>query len=93
MKDLNSILLVYFGVISIITVSITSLDKFFAKRDMRRISEKALLILAFLGGSPAEYLTMKLIRHKTLHRKFMVGLPVMMLLQVVGILAMIYLNN
>lgn len=92
MTPLSTALTVYFTAISLITIAATALDKLFAKKNMRRISEKALIILALLGGSPAEYVTMRLIRHKTLHRKFMLGLPLIMLLQlgVIFILAYLY---
>lgn len=92
MTPLSTALTVYFTAISLITIAATALDKLFAKKNMRRISEKTLIILALLGGSPAEYVTMRLIRHKTLHRKFMLGLPLIMLLQlgVIFILAYLY---
>lgn len=93
MTDYLSILLVYFGIVSVITAAVTCLDKIFAKRSMTRVSEKALLLLALFGGSPAEYLTMRLIRHKTLHKKFMVGLPAMMFLQLSAFFIFMYLNN
>ena len=50
-------------------------------RPTHRVSEKSLLILALLGGSVAELLTMLKIRHKTKHKKFMIGLPVIIFLQ------------
>ena len=81
MTPLSTALTVYFAAISLITIAATALDKLFAKKNMRRIPEKTLIILSLLGGSPAEYVTMRLIRHKTLHRKFMLGLPLIMLLQ------------
>ena len=76
--------LIYFAVISLITVIITAYDKRAAKKNPRkRVPEKVLLALAFCGGSLAELLTMLKIRHKTKKLKFMVGLPVILLLQAV----------
>lgn len=43
--------------------------------------ESTLLLIGVLGGSPAMLLTMRKIRHKTRHAKFMVGLPVILVLQ------------
>ena len=40
-----------------------------------------LLFVALLGGAVGEYITMRLIRHKTRHKKFMITLPVFILLQ------------
>ena len=76
------IALCYAAVISLVTVIVTVYDKIAAKkRPKHRIRENTLLLLAVLGGGPAEYVTMLLIRHKTLHKKFMIGLPVIILLE------------
>ncbi len=71
----------YLAVLSALSVIVTVVDKCSAKCRARRVSEKALFILAILGGSGAMYLTMLLIRHKTLHKRFMLGLPTVLLLQ------------
>ena len=76
------IALIYGAGISLVTVAVTVYDKIAAKkRPKRRIRENTLLLLAILGGGPAEYVTMRIIRHKTKHKKFMVGLPVIILLE------------
>ena len=77
-------LLLYFVAITLITAIITAYDKIAAKKLPRhRISEKTLFLLAIVGGSAGEYLTMLLIRYKTKHKRFMIGLPLIMVLQVV----------
>ena len=82
MNPVLKIALAYFAVISLVTVIVTVYDKIAAKkRPKHRIRENTLLLLAILGGGPAEYLTMLVIRHKTRHKKFMVGLPVIVLLE------------
>lgn len=81
MDKLYTAALIYFAAISFVTLIITALDKIFAKKHMRRIPEATLLTLALFGGALSEYITMKLIRHKTLHKKFMAGLPLIILLQ------------
>ena len=48
-----------------------------------RVPEAQLLLISALGGSPAMLLTMLLIRHKTRKAKFMVGIPLIMILQAV----------
>lgn len=53
-----------------------------AKRNARRISELALLLLALLGGSVGAWLGMQVWRHKTKHPKFRWGVPMILLLQV-----------
>ena len=79
-------ILIYLAVISLVTAIVTAIDKHKAKKGAFRISEATLFILALLGGSLGEYLTMKAIRHKTLHKRFMIGLPVIMLLQLTAII-------
>lgn len=77
-------ILIYFAVISVITSIVTVYDKRAAKkRTKHRVPEKILFLLAILGGSVAEFLTMLKIRHKTKHKRFMIGLPVIMVMQVV----------
>ncbi len=75
--------LLYFFFISLITAIVTYLDKLYAKKRKRRIPEATLFMLAAFGGALAEYITMKTIRHKTLHKRFMLGLPLIIILQAV----------
>ena len=83
---------IYFLIISLITAIITATDKYKARKGRFRISEKTLFLLAFMGGALSEYLTMRLIRHKTLHKRFMIGLPLIIILQLVAIILLIMLT-
>lgn len=76
--------LIWFVIISLVTAAVTAADKMFAKKKMRRIPEATLFSLAILGGATAEYITMKLIRHKTRHKSFMLGLPAIIILQLIA---------
>lgn len=76
-------LLIYFIGISLAAATVTVLDKYKAKKGRWRIPEATLFILAILGGSVSEYTVMRLIRHKTKHKRFMIGLPVIILLQLI----------
>ena len=82
---------IYLFIVSIISVFVTVLDKYLAKHNMWRISEKTLFIFAALGGGLAMYITMRIIRHKTRKNKFMFGIPAIILLEI-GIAAIIYFN-
>jgi len=77
---------VYLAAISLLSVIVTAADKFKAQNGMWRVPENTLLLLAALGGSAAMYLTMRLIRHKTKHIKFMVGIPLIFGMQAVVVL-------
>ena len=76
--------------ISLLSVVLCVTDKICAKRRWRRISESTLMTLSFLGGSVAMYLTMRIIHHKTRHNKFMLGIPLMFIMQLVAIVAISY---
>ncbi len=75
-------MLAYFIVISVVSVVMCALDKNRAKtkKNDRRIPEAVLMMLAALGGGVCMFLTMLLIRHKTRHIKFMLGIPCIILL-------------
>ena len=76
------ILLWYFLAVSLLSVIVTAADKLKARRGEWRVPENTLMLLAALGGSAAMYAVMLLIRHKTRHVKFMLGIPLIMALQV-----------
>ncbi len=65
----------YISAVWIVSLVITVYDKIISKTNCRRISEKSLLLTAFIGGAFPMYLTMHLINHKTRHAKFMLLLP------------------
>ena len=69
--------------INIVTFVVFGLDKLLAKhpRFRQRVPEKTLFLLAVLGGSVGALLGMSLFRHKTLHRVFRVGVPVILAVQ------------
>lgn len=83
-KELLYVAALYFAVISLVTAVITIADKIKAKKGAFRVPENTLIILALFGGSVAEYFTMRLIRHKTLHKKFMIGLPIIIIIQLLS---------
>ena len=56
-------------------------DKSRAKKHKRRVPEKTLFLTAAFGGSIAMYLTMLTVRHKTKHKRFMIGLPLIIFVQ------------
>ena len=76
--------LIYLLAINIVAISLTIYDKIASKKFRKnRIRENVLLLIGALGGAISMYITMKLIRHKTCHKKFMVGLPIILILQIV----------
>ncbi len=79
-----SFIIVHLCLISLIAIIITVADKIKAKRGKWRVPEATLLIVSALGGSAAMYITMQLIRHKTKHKKFMIGIPIILLMQIIA---------
>ncbi len=79
-------LAVYLIIINLIAIVITAHDKLAAIRQRRRVPEKTLMLISVLGGAPAMYLTMLVIRHKTRKPLFMIGIPVIFLLELAIIL-------
>ena len=78
------VLLVYLAVISAISVVACLYDKFASKHLTRhRTREATLLLLSTLGGGLAMFVTMLIIRHKTKHLKFMLGIPLIIILHLV----------
>lgn len=82
---------IYLATISLLAVILTLRDKSAARKSKWRIKEHTLLIVSALGGSIAMLITMRVIRHKTKHAKFMVGIPVIIVLQIVAALFVCWL--
>ncbi len=72
---------IYLAIISLIAIIITISDKRRARRHKYRIRESVLLLFSALGGSIAMFFTMLIIRHKTNHIKFMLGIPLIIIAQ------------
>ena len=67
-------------------------DKWKARRDKWRIRETALLTLALLGGSLGAWLGMKVWHHKTKHKKFRYGIPLILFVHIVLLAVIAYIQ-
>ena len=76
-------LALYCAAVSLFAVIMTVHDKNAARKGAGRVRERTLMFIAVIGGSAVMLLTMLAIRHKTRHKKFMIGLPLIILIQVV----------
>ena len=65
-------------------------DKLAARRDWRRVPERTLIILALAFAGPGAYAAMQLVRHKTQHKMFALGVPVIALAQVALIISFLF---
>ena len=87
---MTKILIVYFAVINVATFFVYGIDKWKAKQSMWRVRESALLLLAVLGGSIGAWLGMKVWHHKTMHKKFRYGIPLIIIVQVAVAFAVLF---
>lgn len=86
----HRILLVYFGIINFITFIVFAIDKVNAQEHRSRIKIVTLLGLSFIGGSIGALLAIYLLHHKTKKDYFTVGIPIIMIMQVI---VLFYLLN
>ena len=77
------VLLIIIGVMSLAAFAAFGLDKYKAKAGKWRIPERTLFLLALLGGGIGAFLGMKVFHHKTMHKQFVIGIPAIMLVQLV----------
>ena len=82
MNNLTTAILLYLLLINVVTFFVYGIDKYKAKHAKWRISEATLLLLAAIGGSIGAWCGMKVWHHKTMHKKFKYGVPVIFILQV-----------
>ncbi len=74
-------ILIYLAAINLIAFLMMGADKLKAVKGRWRISERALFVSALLGGSLGAIVGMRVFRHKTLHRKFTIGMPLILVAQ------------
>ena len=75
-------ILIYLVAINVVTFFMYGIDKWKAKRSKWRISEATLLGLAVIGGSIGAWLGMRVWHHKTMHKKFLFGIPLIIAAQI-----------
>ena len=85
------IILGYLLAINIATFFLYGIDKYKAKKGRWRISEATLLMMAVIGGCIGAWAGMRLWHHKTMHKKFNYGIPIIIIIQVA--LAVYLLTN
>ena len=77
----NPSLLFLLVTVNVVAFALFGIDKYKSKHKLWRIPEKTLFGVAILGGSVGAFLGMKFFRHKTLHKRFSIGLPLIFVLQ------------
>lgn len=77
------ILLIYLAGINLLSFLLMAIDKGKARRQAWRIPERTLLFFCAIGGSVGGLMGLFLLRHKTLHKRFSIGIPVMFVIHCV----------
>ena len=80
MTDFTKYVFIILGIWNIIVFIMYGMDKHKAVRGRRRVSEKMLLLAAALMGGPGALLGMLAFRHKTKHAKFLIGVPLLLIM-------------
>ena len=78
----KQIILIYLIATNVVTFFAYGIDKWKAKRSKWRISEATLLGMAVIGGSIGAWLGMRVWHHKTMHKKFQLGIPLIIVAQI-----------
>ena len=79
---IEQLILIYLVAINVVTFFAYGIDKWKAKRSKWRISEATLLGMAVIGGSIGAWLGMRVWHHKTMHKKFQFGIPLIIVAQI-----------
>ena len=89
LQDIFSIknIIIYLVIINLIAFLSMLIDKRKAKRGRWRIPENTLFLFAFLGGTVGSIIGMQVFRHKTQKSKFKIGMPVLLILQILAVVA------
>ena len=82
----------YLLAVNIVTFLLYGIDKYKAKKGKWRISEATLLTMAAIGGSIGAWAGMRLWHHKTMHKKFKYGIPVIIIMQI-ALVTYLHTNN
>ena len=83
---LKQLIVIYLVAVNVITFFFYGIDKWKARRSKWRIPEATILGLAVIGGSLGAWLGMRMWHHKTMHKKFQYGIPLILIVQIALVL-------
>lgn len=87
--DVITLLSIYFIALNLIGFALMGIDKYKAKKRAFRIPEATLFIVAVIGGSIGSLIGMYAFRHKTRHWYFVYGMPFILIVQIILIIALL----
>ena len=80
---MTKVILIYFVIINLVAFILFGIDKWRARNNAWRISEATLFLIALIGGSVGAKIGMHVWHHKTQHLSFVIGIPMIILLQII----------
>ena len=83
-------ILAYLLIVNAVAFLLMLIDKIKARKNLWRIKESTLMLWAAIGGSIGALAGMYTFRHKTLHRKFTIGIPAILALQIAAVVYILY---
>jgi uncharacterized membrane protein YsdA (DUF1294 family) len=86
MEVMYKVIILYLIVMNMVGFFSMGVDKKRAKSNEWRIKEKTLFFIAAIGGSAGSVLGMKIFHHKTKHRTFVIGMPSILIVQIILIM-------
>lgn len=92
MTTMNSFdfIILYIAAVNVISFIVMGVDKRRAIKRAFRVPESTLFVLAIIGGSIGSIAGMHLFHHKTRHWYFLYGMPVILALQILLVLAVVF---
>jgi len=84
MKDFSYYFTIFLLILNGCSFCLVGWDKYRARKNQWRIPERRFFILGIFGGAPGVYTGMQLFRHKTQHRKFTIGIPLLIFLNLIS---------
>lgn len=87
----SGIIIIWCSVMSFACFMAMGIDKLKARAKKWRIPERTLFLLAAMGGALGGMLGMLAFRHKTKHKSFVIGMPLLLLLNIICIAGVICL--
>ncbi len=86
------IIAAYLLIMNIIGFALMGIDKRRAVKRLWRISESTLFVVAIIGGSLGSIIGMRVFHHKTKHWYFVYGMPAILIIEILAVVAFVYLS-
>lgn len=87
---MTELILIYLLIVNAAGFLLMLVDKLKARKNLWRIPERTLFLTALMGGSIGCILGMYAVRHKTKHPTFTLGMPAILIIQIIAAAAFVH---